>query len=434
MPAFAVLTSDDERERKAETRRPGTFGVVVTPESFADLPEYAATSPTESGRRASIQSSASSLANYGTSLVRAPTRSQTDPNVVILDRFEDATPPPSALLPSPTDSRRPSLHDRIQYLTIATSLPVPQTLLSTSPLTQLSPLGDPFVSHFRHYVLPRLIQPQVNDMPYDILTTRTKDIFEIEAQRFTPLHQAICALSALNLSYSGAANVDAAHMHYGQALLPQTATTSSDELLSDGAFLRHFLLFVYDICIPIRHDEDAANMWAIHLKHLIRIAILRHDTLGPERHGYILWTICELDVYACLLGSGDCSFVRAISQHQMMPALDQQIPQLATSMSGPFFANEVQVFPSVLALRHGILMQLAKLAETAQLFKQEAAQSGTVSPGSFARWQSRVLQLQSELGAFWTQAYPSFLVGQKTSCSARYTNSAVGTRISTSRT
>lgn len=41
LPDFSVLTSDEDRERKAVVHKPGTFGVVVTPDSFRDLPEYA---------------------------------------------------------------------------------------------------------------------------------------------------------------------------------------------------------------------------------------------------------------------------------------------------------------------------------------------------------------------------------------------------------
>ncbi|KAK5173413.1 uncharacterized protein LTR77_002094 [Saxophila tyrrhenica] len=408
MPAFAALTSDEARERKAESSRPGTFAVVVTPESFSELPEYAGTSSPES-RRGSVQSSVSSLAAHVSSAGRASGRSQTDPNVVVLDRFEDIPLPPAGFYSSPTDARRPSLPDRIQYLSIDTRRPsMPQNLLSSPQSTQMIAMDDPFVSHFRRYVLPRLVQPRLEETSKDLSISRTRDIFEIEARRFAPLHQAICALSALNLSYNGAASVDAAHSHYGRALQPQTATTSQDELLSNGAFLRHFLLFIYDVCIPMQHDKGAANMWAIHLDHLQRIAVLRHDTLGPERHGYLLWAICELDVYACLLGSGDCSFVRTLLQHQMMPGLDQQIPQPASS-TGPFFPNEVQVFPPILALRHGVMMRLAKIAQTAQTFRREATNPSGVSPGAYARWQSIASQLQAELASFWQQAYPPFL-------------------------
>tara|TARA_B100000929_G_C15200866_1_gene315729 strand:- start:241 stop:495 length:255 start_codon:yes stop_codon:yes gene_type:complete len=40
LPPFSTLTTDDEREEKAQSRDPGTFVVVANLTSFADLPEY----------------------------------------------------------------------------------------------------------------------------------------------------------------------------------------------------------------------------------------------------------------------------------------------------------------------------------------------------------------------------------------------------------
>ena len=53
-----------------------------------------------------------------------------------------------------------------------------------------------------------------------------------------------------------------AMQHYSQALSAQTTTLNPDELLSDGVFFRHYLLFIYDICIPFRGEEnDSMNLW-----------------------------------------------------------------------------------------------------------------------------------------------------------------------------
>jgi hypothetical protein len=40
LPPFSILTTDEERERKAEVSSPGTYHVVVNPNSFSGLPEY----------------------------------------------------------------------------------------------------------------------------------------------------------------------------------------------------------------------------------------------------------------------------------------------------------------------------------------------------------------------------------------------------------
>jgi len=45
LPPFAALTTDEEREKKAELRNPGTYHVVVNPRSFVSLSEYVSSKP-----------------------------------------------------------------------------------------------------------------------------------------------------------------------------------------------------------------------------------------------------------------------------------------------------------------------------------------------------------------------------------------------------
>lgn len=74
LPAFAFLTSDEERERKAEASSPGTYYVIVVPDSFSRLPEYTAD--------AAETVKSDSWPNLD---------SVTDFDVVILETFEDIT-------------------------------------------------------------------------------------------------------------------------------------------------------------------------------------------------------------------------------------------------------------------------------------------------------------------------------------------------------
>ena len=360
------------------------------------------------------QSRSSSFASQRPSLSRSLTRSRTDPDVVVLDRFEDVSPSSSGPYLMPSALRRPSVPDGMQYLSITTSPQSTGALVPTSPLSQIMHADDHFTTHFRHYVFSRLVQPQLQGGVNGMITSPTRDAFEIEATGFQPLHHAICAVSALNLVYNGRSTMEEALQHYHQALSPQTTASSPDELFSDGAFFRHFLLFVYDICIPMQ-NEGGSNMWAIHLDHLRRIATMRHERFGRDPHAYILWFICELDMYACLLGSGNCEFIRTVLQHNMLPPLEQQIPPMAASLSGPYFADEINLFPSVLNLNQGVLIHTAKLAQLAQSCRNEAADCRPVSPGVYARWQANVSQLQVELSSFWAQAYPEYLVGHSLS-------------------
>ena len=174
--------------------------------------------------------------------------------------------------------------------------------------------------------------------------------------------------------------------------------------------MRHFLLFIYDICVPMDTDDGGDVMWAQHLNHLRQIAIQRHERLGREPLGYIMWSICELDVYACLLGNGNCEFFRAVMQHNMLPTLEDQLPRLGPSLPSPYSLDEVHVMPPLLRLNQGVLVHTAKLAQIAQQCRTEAAaRQAPTSPGTYARWQASVSRAQIELSNFWTQSWPDFL-------------------------
>jgi hypothetical protein len=389
-------------------QRPGTYGVVVTPSSFAELPEYAEMA-TSSSQHPSANLYTPTSANRG-KFNRPLRRSRTDPNVVVLDRFEDISPSSNGTYALPSPDRRPSLPNGLQYLSINTTPSPAGSILPRSPLSQVTHPDEHLISHFRHYVFPRLFQPCLEGTPTNTYLDPTRDAFEMEARRFVPLYHAICALSALNLAYSGAATVENALQHYHQAISPQTAASSAEELSSDGTFFRHFLLFVYDLCTPMRNEEGGADMRAIHLNHLRRIAIERHRRLGREPHGYVLWTICELDLYVCLLGNGNCEFVQTLVDSNMLPPPDQQVPPAITSLSGPYLASEASIFPQILSLKQEIFLHTVKLAQMAQKLRLEAAGVSSIFPGQYASWTAAVSRLQGELLSAWSNACPEFPV------------------------
>jgi len=83
LPPFSTLTTDEERERKAETRGPGQYFVLANPGSFASLPEYRDESFADLERVISLES-----ANYDTES-SSKVLDSGDPDVVILKNFED---------------------------------------------------------------------------------------------------------------------------------------------------------------------------------------------------------------------------------------------------------------------------------------------------------------------------------------------------------
>lgn len=152
-------------------------------------------------------------------------------------------------------------------------------------------------------------------------------------------------------------------------------------------------------------SDNTGAMWAGHLNHLRQLALQRTARYGREPHPYVLWSICHLDTYACLMGNGKCDFVRTVLENNMLPAVGEGMPTPGYTV----WPNEAQTFPAVLALNRAVLIQTAKLAQTAQKFRKEAEDRVTVSPGSYGRWQAGVSQLQTELFNVWNQMYPEFL-------------------------
>lgn len=91
-PPFASLTNDEDRERKAELKAPGTYHIVVNPASFLDLEEH---SVGEIGHNPTTKGSSGLLRREDTAKrLRSPTLSADnaqDPDIVILRKFEDNT-------------------------------------------------------------------------------------------------------------------------------------------------------------------------------------------------------------------------------------------------------------------------------------------------------------------------------------------------------
>ena len=222
------------------------------------------------------------------------------------------------------------------------------------------------------------------------------------------LHHAICALSALNLSYRGQATLEEAIEHYDRALSAQTPTTSAEDLLSDGVFLRHYLLFIYDICMPVNASDAGAGMWVDHLQHLVRLTQSRVARFGKEPHAFVMHSICAFDTYACFMGNGNCDYFRTVLAQQIVPPLGAALTPMSQQRHAAS-PNEARTYSIIMNLVRGVMIHTAKVAQAAQQFRREAAERTTVSPGRCARWQAQVFQLQTELGNFWAQAYPDFL-------------------------
>ncbi|KAJ5224132.1 transcriptional regulator family: Fungal Specific TF [Penicillium chermesinum] len=325
LPPFSLLTSDEDREKKAEASAPGTFHVVVVPDSFATLPEYS-----DDTDKLSLHEipEYNPTANSPTTS-RAGSDVEHDPNVVILKTFEDVSrrSPSSKSRVSPTSE----ISDPFCALSLSPSLdPLPSPAIAEEDLAQflefpVQPSQDfTLFSHFRHVVWKQLFpHDRQQDASYGYESSGMSlnvDFIEREAARFPPLSHAIMVVSALSLAHSGTGhNVDA--LQYYQQAFPslQNSIRNDDDLVSDGLFLTHFLLLIYEVAAAEPHGS---NLWSHHISRLLHISFLRKAHFGREPHPFIIWWVCHIDLYALFSGAGNGEFVRSIMDNQMLPGYE----------------------------------------------------------------------------------------------------------------
>lgn len=371
LPPFFMLTSDEEREKKAESSYPGTYHVVVNPESFSNLPEYSdeASSVDLNIGRLRIRRSS------GTSSTPSELRSNnetSDPNTVILDCFEDS------------NHRSPVSHGARARLSPASDITCASTLASpTFPPDSYSALAlniaaannspeELLLAHFRDVVWKQLLQGQSGQELFSPISSPVApgvEVFEELASTFQPLYHAMMAVSALSLARQHRSKSIDALQHYHQAFPSlQTALRDTNDLCSDGLFLTHFLLLVYEVAAA---EEGGSNLWSHHMSRLVQISLMRVSTFGSERYPYIVWLVCNIDLHALLSGAGTGEFLRAMFDNNMLPSCESQLYPVAPSGYSIVYPVEHETLPSVMQINHETFIFATRLAFLAADIRQQ---------------------------------------------------------------
>ena len=319
LPNFTSLTNDEDWQCKAEHRPPGTYFVVVNQASFEDSDEYGHSQETRSGRSRTystaslrsnqlindrrtrinrpppIRTGSASQAHIGfEGTERSSARSNliVDAETIILTSFEDPlqrSSPWSSVAPmafsareldtsplsnAPLESFMPSLED-----------------FRVSPLTGPTLEGafrdqeDRLLRHYRNYVRRHVVQVHQETYVHPSgAGGQPLDLFELEAITFPPvsvarqmifgtqlashrwtiltvakLFHALRALSALSLAHrDGLQNVDALQ-YYQKALAPLQNMRSEQDLASNGTFLTHFILLLYEVSYSLLTSRISFN-------------------------------------------------------------------------------------------------------------------------------------------------------------------------------
>ncbi|KAF4553915.1 Hypothetical protein D9617_5g067900 [Elsinoe fawcettii] len=395
LPSFADLTTDEDRERKAEGRAPGTYNVIVNPNSFSKMPEYA--SSADQSRRTSIQSVQSSFSSQISDAGRLVLPN--DPNTVVLTRFEDAAASLPSFLSGTSADRRQSLPGQFQSLDISTTSPERQ-MRAPAPI-QSNPANDEqLIRHYEQFIAPRILPASPHIHQYGI-----QDPIVLESRKFLPLHHAICAITLLSLHYQGIARWEDALEREGIATrsLARSLRTEED-LNSDGVFYLHFLLLVYDICQPVNDH----NMWTQHMQQLRRIGTNRGSRRDANSDIYwqVLGFAVMLDIQAAFSGSDTRALAAAHAAGELMPIIPPPIPPMPPS--SPIHRQEVEMMGPMVTFAREIMLLTAQLSQLALRSREEPTDAVTRQQ-SLAAKQQAIGQFQTDLWAAWNQHYPPFL-------------------------
>ena len=197
LPPFSMLTSDEDRERKAEYKVPGTYHIIANPDSFSNLEEYEDSHDYESTSEAGSHTTSGPprSSRYGSS-PKSEVRKDVfeGPNTVILGNFEENVRklPTLGLLTTHFNNSRSS------------------SLTSHSPTTSYIHSAQPFGSHEASPLLETVweigedqhitsfyktfVRSQLNQVHRDSLGTSAQsgiqtitEVLDQQATHFTPV-------------------------------------------------------------------------------------------------------------------------------------------------------------------------------------------------------------------------------------------------------
>ncbi|KAE8452215.1 hypothetical protein EG329_001682 [Mollisiaceae sp. DMI_Dod_QoI] len=266
LPPFQALTTDEEREKKAELHKPGTYHVIANPRSFASLPEYRDENMSMLGRVEGLLQFGPDPSREAPRILQSDQRDQEDPDVVILSTFEDTT-------------RRSSINSFRQV----TNPPSPERSAGDIATSRISQSNISQLEHYRRVLSPKIFKTERSD--------GEEDIFEMQARTYPPLFHAIMALDQLTQSVRIADALE----HYQQVIPAlQRTVRSSQDSYSDGAFFTHYVLLLYEIVAALHGDS---NMSQQHSNQLLRIIRLRRQANSMEPYEFISYMLYQ----ACVI-------------------------------------------------------------------------------------------------------------------------------------
>ncbi|PTU19230.1 hypothetical protein P175DRAFT_0461771 [Aspergillus ochraceoroseus IBT 24754] len=408
LPAFAKLTSDEDREKKAQGSIPGTYHVIVIPESFSHLPEY-----TEDVLEAVPSNQLSSpVSDYSAHDPTDDVSPSEDPNVVILHRFRDSRKQAYPIRRTATHSPDSDLgSSTLSAVSMYAALQDIAEDQGSESVVDLRNYEIALLDHFQNTLWMHLIPGGDGYLG--------ANVFEQEASNFPPLFHAMIGLSALNLIRQGNSQTPGNLQYYQHTLPPlQNSLQNCEDLLSDGLFLTHFLLLIYEVAFA--KPNSGSNLWSHHMSRLLHLSLLRQSLPARERYPYIIWWISHIDLYALFSGAGTGEYVKVALENHLLPQAECLLYPVGPEGTSMVYPDEYDTLPLIMRLYRNCFQLAVRLGLLAADIRRSKAQG--LDPHTESLHQE-LEGLRAELRRLWDSPEARFLVQNQSTLPKRSQNS-----------
>lgn len=109
---------------------------------------------------------------------------------------------------------------------------------------------------------------------------------------------------------------------------------------------------------------------------------MRISQFGSEQYPYIVWLVCNIDLYALLSGAGTGEFLKAMLDNNLLPSSGSQLYPVAPSGHSVIYPEEHDTLPSVLHFNHETFLLASRLAFLAADLRRQSDEYHTGSPRS----------------------------------------------------
>ena len=217
------------------------------------------------------------------------------------------------------------------------------------------------------------------------------------------LHHALMALTALSLYHKERQLQNYSPRLYQKAL-DGLRQAGNQDLASDGVFLTHFLLLLYEIA-------DSERSWEHHLGPLLHCVKLRQQNLSRENLAWVIGWIFAIDLVALLHGTAKGTFVDYILRTPSQSSKPDDVIQGRYLIPDHLFPGEPELMPSAVSLFMDLALKTARIGQYCREIRASLAM-GPTSPASLERqWKAHLDYAREDLNRAWNEIPRQLLQG-----------------------